>query len=90
MKLSARLCQLRVGNAQHNLLQDEQPAVLQRSLGLVLLLSSRLSSPLGAHAYMLGVRSLQAQIVVCLVLLHTLSGRSSCLVDIKGCGPMQR
>ena len=76
--------------AQHGSPKDEQLAVLQRSLGLVLILSSRLSSPLGAHAYMLGISPLQAQIVVCLVLLHTLQGRSSLLVAVQGCSPMQQ
>ncbi len=85
-----RLPQLRAVNAQHGSPKDEQLAVLQRSLGLVLILSSRLSSPLGAHAYMLGVCPLQAQIVVCLVLLHTLQGRSNLLIAIQGCSPMQR
>ena len=85
-----RLPQLHAVNAQHGSPKDGQHAVLQRSLGLVLILSSRLSSPLGAHAYMLGIRPLQAQIVVCLVLLHTLQGRSSPLLAIQGCSPMQR
>ena len=69
--------QLGAESIQQGLLKAEQHAVLQRSLGLVFLLSSRLSSPLCTHAHMLGICPLQAQVVVCLVLLHTLPDRST-------------
>ena len=86
---SPRLLQLHAASARQGSLQDEQRAVLQRSLGLVLLLSSGLSSPLGAHAHMLGIGPLQAQVVVCLVLLHTWPDRLSLLVAIQGRVPAQ-